>query len=298
MAARRHEREDAGDLAPRSTWKGTLKLSLIQIPIRVFPATNPASDVRFRQLHRKCHTPIQLKKWCPHCNEEVTSADIVRGYEVSKGRFSIVEEEEIKKLRPESTRIVDISSALDEASLDPVYIERSYVVLPDGKAAAPAFAVIRDALGDTAMIGHLALHGREYLVALVARDSAVRLYTLRTKGEVRDLSRIEDADLAAAKPKADEVRLAKQVMASLDHAPDLSAFTDHYQEALRAMLERKEVEEVAEGEPGAPTKVVDLRDALRRSLERVRERTPASGRVLSHTSSHGTRSSHKRRKAS
>ena len=93
--------------------------------------------------------------------------------------------------------------------------------------------------------------------------------------------------------------LAKQVMASLEHAPDLSSFTDHYQDALRAMLARKEVEEVAEGKPGAPTKVVDLRDALRRSLERVRERRPGSGRILPHTASHATRSGHhKRRKAS
>jgi DNA end-binding protein Ku len=294
MAARRAERENAEDPAPRSTWKGTLKLSLIQIPIRVFPATNPASDVRFRQLHRKCHTPIQLKKWCPHCNEEVGPGEVVRGYEVGKGRYSIVEDEEIAKLRPESTRIVDISHAIDDASLDPIYIERAYIVVPDGKTAAPAFAVIREALGDTAMIGHVALHGREYLVALVARDRAVRLYTLRTKGEVRDLARVDDGDLAGPRPKTDEVRLAKQVMASLEHAPDLSTFTDRYQEALKGMLARKDVEEIAAGETGAPAKIVDLRDALRRSLERVRQRKPAPARVLHH----GARAGHRRRQAS
>src|SRR5262245_41125499 len=100
-------------MAARPTWKGSLRLSLITIPIRAFPATNPGSDVSFRQLHRKCKTPIQLKKWCPHCNEEVGKDDIVKGYETDKGRYVIVEDEEIAAIRPEATHVVNISHVAD-----------------------------------------------------------------------------------------------------------------------------------------------------------------------------------------
>src|SRR5205814_7624506 len=120
-----------------------LKLSLITIPIRVFPATNPGSDVSFRQLHRKCHTPIRMKKWCPHCNVEVRKEDIVKGYESSKGRYVVVEEEEIKKLRPESSHVVEISHVANQAVIDPIYIERSYYLAPENKMAGAAFAVLR-----------------------------------------------------------------------------------------------------------------------------------------------------------
>src|SRR5262252_455023 len=106
MAARRPEARARKSSAGRSTWKGSIRLSLITIPIRMFPATQ-SSDVSFRQLHRKCHTPIQLRKWCPHCEEEVSADDVVKGYESSKGHFVLVEDEEIARLRPESTRVVD-----------------------------------------------------------------------------------------------------------------------------------------------------------------------------------------------
>ena len=91
-------------MAARVAWKGSLKLRLIAIPIRVFPATSASADVSFRQLHRRCHTPIQLKKWCPHCEEEVSADDVVRGYESSKGEYIVVEEDEIARLRPEATQ--------------------------------------------------------------------------------------------------------------------------------------------------------------------------------------------------
>ena len=133
-------------MAARSTWKGSLKLSLISIPIRVFPATNPSSDVKFRQFHRKCHTPIQMKRWCPHCEEEVALDDVVKGYESAKGHFVMVEKEDIEKIRPESTRTVDLSHILDESAIDPIYIERAYFIAPDNKAAGASFAVMREAL--------------------------------------------------------------------------------------------------------------------------------------------------------
>jgi DNA end-binding protein Ku len=277
--------DEESSSGPRPTWRGTIKLSLVAIPVRVFPATNAASDVHFRQLHRKCHTPIQLKKWCPHCNEEVAADDIVKGYEVSKGRYSLVEQQEVAKLRPESTKVIDVSHIVDASTVDPVYIERSYVLAPDSAAAGSPFAVFREALADKAGVGRLALHGREYLVAVLPKDTALMLYTLRTKGEVRDVSHVDGLEFAQVKTKPDEVRLARQVLASLETADDLSDFTDHYQEALRAMLERKTAMETVDvEETGTPKKVVNLMDALRQSLAQVSAPKRKAAKVIAHPS--------------
>ena len=279
----------------RPTWKGSLRLSLIAIPIRVFPATSAASDVSFRQLHRKCHTPIQLKKWCPHCEEEVSAEDIVKGYESSKGHFVLVEEEEIAKLRPESTRVVDLSHVIDAQAIDPIYIERTYYLTPDTKAAGSAFAVMREALDGQAAIGRLALHGREYLVAVMPRELALVLHTLRTAGEVRELSSVPDLSFAEAKTRPEEVKLARQVLGSLKTARDLTAFTDNYEEALREMIARKGAGATVSVEGETPTKVVDLMQALRQSLATIssEKKKPAragarhKARILPHPSTAG-----------
>lgn len=255
------------------------------MPIRVFPATNSASDISFHQIHRKCHTRIQLRKWCPHCEEMVDASEIVKGRETSKGRYTIVEEEEIAALRPESTKTVDVSHVVDGSTIDPLLIERSYYVTPDSAAAGEPFAVIREALEGRAAVGRLALHGREYLVALQPRDSALLLYTLRTKGEVRALDDVEERSFGAVKTKPAEVKLARQVLSSFETEADLSSFTDRYQEALREMLERKGSEEVVEVAAAdgakAPTKVVNLMDALRQSLAQTAgaRRESAGGRT-------------------
>jgi DNA end-binding protein Ku len=216
-------------MAVRLAWKGVLKLSLITISIRVFPATNPASDVSFRQLHRKCHTPIQMKNWCPHCNIELDNAEIVKGCESSKGHYVLVENEEIAGLRPEASHVVEISHLAESTAIDPIYIERTYYLAPDNKTAGSAFAVIREGLNGSAGIGRLALHGREYLVAVVPRDSALLAYTLRTAGEVRNMADIEELKYGDVKPKTEEVKLARQVLHSFEPVADLSKLTDNYQ---------------------------------------------------------------------
>ena len=288
-------------MAARSTWKGTIRLSLITIPIRVYPATNPSADVSFRQLHRKCRTPIQLKKWCPTCDEEVDAGDIVKGYEAARGQFVLVEKEDIEKLRPESTHVVDISHVLDASTVDPIYIERSYFLAPGDKTAGPSFAVLRDSLSGRACVGHLALHGREYLVAVLQREDALIMYTLRTSGEVRQTDAIEELSHARTKVKPEELKLARQVLQHFETEADLSSFTDRYQEALREMLQSKgAAEAVAIEETGrkAP-KVVDLMAALRESLSRIEseKKRPAKAtlrgrsRVVAHPSSKKKRAS-------
>src|SRR5213083_2119375 len=153
-------------MAARATWKGFLKVSLVNIPVRVFPATDSAATISFNQLHGECQTRIQQKRWCPQCNREVPLSEIVKGYEFEKGRYVVLSDEDFEKVRPESTRVIDLVQFADEASIDPMYVDRAYYLAPDGKMAGEAFAVMRDGMQGKVGVGKLALYGREYLVAV------------------------------------------------------------------------------------------------------------------------------------
>jgi DNA end-binding protein Ku len=283
-------------MALRPTWKGTLRLSLISVPIRVFAATTADADVAFHQIHRKCKTRIQLKKWCPHCDREVTRDEIVKGHEREDGKYVLVEEEEISALRPSTTKVIDISDVVEASAVDPVLVERAYFLAPENKAAGPSFAVLRDALDTQAAVGRVAIHGREYLAAVVRRDAALMLYTLRTEGEVRRASSVGELKFADVKVKPQELKLAKQVLSSFETGADIESFTDHYQKSLKAMLAKKKATgvETAEDSAEAPRKVVNLMDALRQSLEQAGKKPRAkkaakSARVLTHATARGKR---------
>src|SRR5262245_805463 len=148
-------------MAARPTWKGYLKISLVNIPVRVFPATDAAATISFNQLHKECRTRIQQKKWCPTCQVEVPTSDLVKGYEFEKGRYVVVEEEDIAKVRPESTRVINVVQFADAAMIDPVYVERPYYLAPDGAVAGEAFAVISEGMAGKAGVGRLAVYGGE-----------------------------------------------------------------------------------------------------------------------------------------
>ena len=257
-------------MAARPTWKGYLKISLVNIPIRVFPATDAAATVSFNQLHRECGSRIQQKKWCPQCQTEVTTADIVKGYEFEKGRYVTMEEDDLAKVRPASTRVISVMQFADAAAIDPVYIERPYYLAPDGNVAAEAFAVMREGMAGRAAIGKLALYGREYLVAIQPRETGLVMFTLRHASEVRAMSAIDELKLVPKTIKPDEVKLAKQVIGSFDTEGDLTQYRDDYQTELRRVIDAKIAgEEVVQTADEAPPKVVNLMDALRQSLERV-----------------------------
>ena len=139
-------------MAARATWKGFLKISLVNIPIKVFPATESSGTISFNQLHGECQTRIQQKRWCPHCNREVPNSEIVKGYEFEKGRYVVLSEEDFDKVRPESTRVIDLVQFADDSAIDPIYVDRAYYLAPDGTMAADAFAVMRE--GMKGKVGH------------------------------------------------------------------------------------------------------------------------------------------------
>ena len=257
-------------MAARPTWKGFLKISLVNIPIRVFPATDAAATISFNQLHAECQTRIQQKRWCPSCEREVPMSEIAKGYEFEKGRYVVMDEDDVAKVRPESTRVIDLVQFTDAASIDPIYVERPYYLAPDGKMGTDAFAVMREGMKGKAGIGKLALYGREYLVAVLPKDKGLVMYTLRHAKEVRSMDNIDELQTVSTKVKPEEIKLAKQVIENFEGELHWEDYRDEYQEELQRIIDAKIAgEEVVATTEEAPPKVVNLMDALRQSLDRV-----------------------------
>ena len=254
----------------RPTWRGYLKISLVNIPIKVFPATDAAATLSFNQLHAECQTRIQQKRWCPHCEREVPNTDLVKGYEFEKGRWVVIEEEDIDKVRVESTRVINLEKFTDDTAIDPIYLERPYYLAPDGPVAKEAFAVIREGMKGKAGIGKVALYGREYLIKVQPRESGMIMYTLRHANEIRSMDAIDDLADMPATVKPAEIRLAEQVMETFAGELDFESYRDDYQVGLRDIIDAKiEGREVVAPEVEAPPKVVNLMDALRKSLDTI-----------------------------
>jgi DNA end-binding protein Ku len=254
----------------RPTWKGYLKISLVNIPIKVFPATDAGATLSFNQLHAECQTRIQQKRWCPHCQREVANTDLVKGYEFEKGRYVVVEEEDLEKVRVESTRVINLEKFTEDTDIDPIYLDRPYYLAPDGPVAREAFAVIREGMKGKAGIGKVALYGREYLVKVQPREQGLVMYTLRHAAEIRSMEAIDELADMPAKVKPEEVKLAKQVMGTFEGTVDLQEYRDDYQVGLREIIDAKiEGREVVVPEVEAPPKVVNLMEALRKSLDTI-----------------------------
>jgi DNA end-binding protein Ku len=254
----------------RPTWKGYLKISLVNIPVKVFPATDAAATLSFNQLHAECQTRIQQKRWCPHCQKEVPNTDIVKGFEFEKGRYVVVNEEDIEKVRVESTRVISLEKFTDDSEIDPIYLERPYYLAPDGPVAREAFSVIREGMAGKAGIGKVALYGREYLVKVQPREKGLIMYTLRHAAEIRSMDAIDELADMPDTVKQDEVKLARQVMGTFEGDVDLQEYRDDYQVGLREIIDAKiEGREIVTQEVEAPPKVVNLMEALRKSLDTI-----------------------------
>ena len=245
-------------------------MSLVNIPVKVFPATESAASLSFNQLHAECQTRIQQKRWCPHCEREVSNSELAKGYEFEKGRYVIVSDEDIQKVRVESTRVINLVQFADDSEIDPIYVDRAYYLAPDGPMAAEAFAVMREGMAGKAGIGKVALYGREYLVAIRPKQKGLVMYTLHHDAEIRSIDQIEELNSVPTKVKPDEMKLAKQVIATFDAELNLKDYKDEYTEGLRKIIDAKIAgEEYVAPEMQEPAKVVDLMEALRRSLDSV-----------------------------
>src|SRR6476469_6850232 len=226
-------------MAARPTWKGYLKISLVNIPIKVFPATDSGATLSFNQLHAECQTRIQQKRWCAHCNHETANTEIVKGYEFDKGRYVVLSEDDFDKVRPESTRVIDLVQFADESSIDPMYVDRTYYLAPDGGMSADAFAVMRDGMKGKVGIGKLALYGREYLVAVRPHQRGIAMYTLHHAAEIRSIEAVEELSAVPEKVKPEEMKLARQVIETFEGPLNLADYKDEYREGLQKIIDAK-----------------------------------------------------------
>jgi DNA end-binding protein Ku len=182
----------------------------------------------------------------------------------------VVEDEDIQKVRVESTRVINLERFADDADIDPIYLERPYYLAPDGAVAQEAFAVIREGMKGKAGIGKVALYGREYLIKVQPRERGLIMYTLRHASEIRSMDAIDELNGVPTTVKPDEVKLARQVIGTFEGDVDLQTYRDEYQEGLREIIDAKiDGREVVAAEREAPPKVVNLMDALRKSLDSI-----------------------------
>ena len=257
-------------MPPRPTWKGYLKVSLVNIPVKVYPATESSATISFNQLHAECQTRINQKKWCSHCEREVTSAEVVKGYEFEKGRWVVMADEDIAKVRTESTKVINLVQFADADEIDPMYVDRAYYLVPDGNMATDAYAVMRDGMQGKVGVGKVAIHGREYLVAVKPHKQGLVMYTLHHAAEIRTIDQIDELREVRGKVGPAEMKLAKQVIESFEGELNLADYKDEYQEGLRQIIDAKVAgEEIVATEEEAPPKVIDLMEALRKSLDQV-----------------------------
>lgn len=257
-------------MALRPTWKGFLKVSLVNIPVKVYPATEASATLSFNQLHAECQTRIQQKRWCPQCEKEVTNAELVKGYEFEKGRWVVMAEEDLQKVKVESTRVINLVQFADGDSIDPMFVDRAYYLAPDGPVAAESFAVMREGMIGKAGIGKVALHGREYLVAVKPQKKGLVMYTLHHAAELRGIDQVEELSSVPATVNPAELKLAKQVVGMFEGELNLKDYKDEYTEGLRAIIDAKVAgEEIVAPDVPEPTNVIDLMEALRKSLSAV-----------------------------
>jgi DNA end-binding protein Ku len=257
----------------RTTWNGSLSFGLVNIPVGLAPATKPAarqSDVSFRQLHRECGTPIRQKRWCPVHDVEVDADELVRGWEVSKGQFVIVEDADLEALEQHDTsRSIDITSFVKLEEVDPVFFDRTYFLVPAGaEAQRRPYALLLEAMKDegVAALGKFRLAGKEKLALIRAKGDALVLETLFVSEDVKPQDEIDEA-VSGSEVRGPELELARQIIASLEAPFEPEALVSEYRASLKEMLEAKlEGREFEAPEEVVETPVVDLMEALRASV--------------------------------
>jgi len=254
-------------MAYRPTWQGHLKLSLVTCPVALYTATNAGGDVHFNLINPKTNNRIRMITTDPDTGPVERSA-LVKGYEVEKGEYILLTDEEIRSVKLESTKTIDIERFVPAADIDRIYWDNPYYLAPDGKLAEEAFAVIREAMERSGQIalGRVVLATRERLLALEPRGKGILATSLRTADEVRKPGEIFDS-ISAARPSAAMIAIAEKIIEQQEGPFDPSLFVDRYEQALKALIaeKRKGHKLVAAPEP-EDTNVVDLMAALRASL--------------------------------
>lgn len=260
-------------MAPRPTWQGHLRLSLVTCPVALYTATSAAGDVSFRLINPETNNRIRMITTDPDTGP-VERSSLVKGYEYEKNQYVIVTDEELQSVRIESNRVIDIERFVDASDIDRLYWNDPFYLVPDGKMAAEAFAVIREAMArqDKIALGRVVMHTRERLMALEPRDNGIVAFSLRSKAEVRSPKSFFE-EIPDAKADKGMIEIAGKIIEQLSGEFDPSTFNDRYEDALKALIEAKlkgkKPTVHAEEPDDTPTK--DLMAMLKKSLEHSAE---------------------------
>ncbi|HWK86099.1 MAG TPA: Ku protein [Xanthobacteraceae bacterium] len=252
----------------RAYWSGNIRLSLVSIPIEVVPATKSNAKISFHQIHKPSGARIRYQKVVPDIGP-VDTDEIVKGYELEKGKYVLLEDKEIDKLKLEAKKTLDLVQFVDLHEIDPIYFERPYFVVPDEDEDDEAFIVLRDALKKAKKVGlgQIVIRGKGTLVALKACGKGMLLETLRYADEVKKAS-TAFTGIKEHEPEKDMIELAEELIKKKSKKFDPAAFKDSYEEALRELIEAKaehrQVRQIEETRPTA--QVIDLMEALRKSV--------------------------------
>lgn len=253
---------------PRSIWNGVITFGMVSIPVKLYTATED-KDLSFHQLHEKCQTRIKYQKFCPHCDTTVDSDEIRKGYEFARGQHVILTDEDFEQVPLTSKHAVEVSSFVKAEQIDPIYYDRTYYLEPDEAALRP-FALFMKAITDKEMVAvaTITIRNKERLCSLRPLGGTLLLDTLLYPDEIRVN---DETEIPSVKISEKELQMAEHLIELMAEEFDPTQYKDHYREALKkvieAKLEGKELEEVPE-QPRA--KVVDLMEALRASVEKMK----------------------------
>lgn len=264
-------------MKPRSVWTGHLKISLLTIPIRVYTALNEADKITFNQLHKDCHQRLKQQLVCP-IHGKVEREHIVKGYEVEKDRYVVMDSSDLDGVKLESTHTIDLAQFVKPDELDPVLLDVPYFVGPDGPVSVESFAVIREALQRAKRIGigRVVLSGKEKAVAIKPLGKGLLMTTLRYAAELRQPSAYFD-DLAQPQLDLGQLALARQLIENKTAKFDPAAYADRYQAALLDLIKSKLNGNAPIQVTAAPVgQIVNLLDALKQSVEETGRAKPMS----------------------
>jgi DNA end-binding protein Ku len=256
-------------VAPRAYWKGYLKLSLVSCPVALFPASSEREKISF---NKKTGNRIRYRKVDAETGDEVDSSEIIKGYEVGKGQYIEIEPEELEAIAIESKRTIDIDEFVPKKEIDELYLNSPYYLVPDGEVGQQAFVVIREAIRKEGMValGRVVFTSREHVIALEPRGKGLLGITLRYPYEVRKEDEYFE-DIPDEKIPKDMLELASHIVETKSGHFEPEKFEDQYEDALKELLKKKQAGEKIEApKERTPAKVINLMDALRRSVEAER----------------------------
>jgi DNA end-binding protein Ku len=266
-------------MAPRANWKGYLKLSLVSCPIALYPASSSSERVSFNRINKKTGNRLKQLLVDAESGDPVDKEDIGRGYEAAKNQYIMVEDEELEKIRVESTHTIDIDSFVPRAEIDDRYVDAPYYIAPTDRVGQEAFVVIRDAIKEKGMValGRVVIARRERVVAIEAFDKGLMALTLRYPYEVREPAAYFE-DIPDLKLPAEMRELASHIVESKATHFDPAKFEDHYETALVEMLRAKQAGRTVEApkEEKETQRVINLMDALRASIGAETQKKPAA----------------------